>query len=68
MTIGKRLKKWRKINHLTQRKIHEDTGISLGSLSHYEKDRAYMNTHTLLLLYKTYHIDINWLLTGEKNK
>jgi HTH-type transcriptional regulator, cell division transcriptional repressor len=68
MTIGNRLKQWRIKNNLTTSEISDKTGISTGGLSEYENDKKLIGSKTLISLYKTYHIDINWILTGERNE
>lgn len=66
MTIGERLKLWRKENGLSTNEIAERTGLSSGGLSEYENDKKLIGSKTLLMLYETYKIDINWILTGER--
>lgn len=39
MTIGSRLRDWRKGNKLKTTEISEKTGISTGALSNYENDK-----------------------------
>ena len=67
MTIGERLKKWRKDNGLSTSEIAEKTGLSSGGLSEYENDKKLIGSKTLLTLYEIYKIDINWILTGERD-
>lgn len=67
MTIGERLRKWRKDNGLTTSEIADKTGLSTGGLSEYENDKKLIGSKTLLALYENYRIDINYILTGERN-
>jgi transcriptional regulator with XRE-family HTH domain len=65
MTIGERLKKWRKDNGYTTLDIAAKTGLSTGGLSEYENNKKLIGSKTLLALYEAYNLDINWILTGE---
>lgn len=67
-SIGERLKAWRKKNELTLTEISEKTGLSTGGLSAYERNEKQIGTKSLLALWYEYHIDIAWILTGEKGK
>lgn len=66
-TIGERLRQWRKEQKLTTSEIAEKTGISAGGLSEYENNKKLIGSKVLLSLFSEYHIDINWILTGERN-
>lgn len=68
MTIGERLKYWRKENKLTTLNINEKTGIPTGLMSEYENDKKLIGSKNLLSLFEAYNIDLNWLLTGIKNE
>lgn len=68
MTIGERLKAWRKEKSLSTSEIAEKTGLSSGGLSEYENDKKLIGSKTLLTLYEIYKIDINWILTGEREE
>lgn len=68
MSIGERLKYWRTNNNLTMTDISKKTGLSTGGLSDYENDKKVIGSKTLLTLYEHYNLDINWILTGEKNE
>ncbi|WP_394925465.1 helix-turn-helix domain-containing protein [uncultured Robinsoniella sp.] len=65
-TIGERLKEWRKSNKLTMKEVCEKAEISQGGLSDCENDKILLGTKVLLSLYRTYKIDIAWILTGIK--
>lgn len=68
MTIGTRLKEWRKQNHLKTIEISENTGISTGALSNYENDKREISSNFLLKLKEIYNADIYYILTGVKNE
>lgn len=68
MTIGERLKAWRIQNKLTLPEIKEKTGISTGGFSDYEHDKKLIGGKPLIALYNAFHIDIQYILTGEKTK
>lgn len=67
MTIGERLRKWRKDNKLSTTEISEKTGVSTGGMSDYENNKKLIGSKSLLALYEVYKIDINWILTGVSN-
>nr|WP_295683669.1 helix-turn-helix domain-containing protein [uncultured Lachnoclostridium sp.] len=66
MTIGERLKNWRKENKLTSSEVAAKAGISQGGLSEYENDKKLIGSKTLLSLNEAFNIDINYILTGEE--
>ena len=68
MSIGERLKQWRKDKGLTSTEISKATKISQSSISDYENDKMAIGSQALLSLYENYNIDINWILTGIKNE
>ncbi len=68
MTIGERLKQWRKENKYTTIDISEKTGISQSAISDYENNKKAIGSNALIALNDSYNIDINWLLTGVKDE
>lgn len=66
MTIGNRLRAWRKNNNLKTTEISESTGISTGALSNYENDKREISSEFLLKLKGIYNADIYYILTGVK--
>ena len=66
MTIGSRLRDWRKGNKLKTTEISEKTGISTGALSNYENDKREISCNFLLKLQEIYQADIYYILTGVK--
>lgn len=68
MSIGTRLKEWRKLNQLKTTEISENTGISTGALSNYENDKREISSNFLLKLKEVYDADIYYILTGVKNE
>ncbi len=68
MSIGERLRNWRKEKNLTTTQIHEATGISLGALSNYENDKREVGSDLLVQLYEKYNLDIVYILTGVKDE
>ena len=66
MTIGTRLRNWRKSNKKTTTEICKETGISAGALSNYENDKREISSEFLLKLEKNYNVDIYYILTGVK--
>lgn len=66
MTIGNRLREWRKSNNWKTTEISESTGISTGALSNYENDKREISSDFLLKLRDIYNADIYYILTGVK--
>jgi transcriptional regulator with XRE-family HTH domain len=64
-SIGKRVKKIRKLNQMTQVEFSSLLGISQGRLSEIEKDITKPSAETLIQLRKQFNIDLNWLLHME---
>ena len=64
-TQGKRLKAIRQVLNLTQEDLGSKLGISKQFYSNIETDRALLNNDKLVLLYKYYNVNLNFLLTGE---
>jgi transcriptional regulator with XRE-family HTH domain len=63
-SLGKRVKKIRKLNQMTQVEFSSLLGISQGRLSEIEKDITKPSADTLIALRKRFRIDLNELL-GE---
>lgn len=68
MSIGTRLRNWRKINKLNTTDIRDATGISTGALSNYENDKREISSNFLLKIKELYDADIMYILTGVKNE
>jgi transcriptional regulator with XRE-family HTH domain len=67
-TIGQRIKSSRKDKNLSLVKVSELTGLSTGNLSDLENDKFAPSANTLLLLKRTFGVNIDWLLTGNVPK
>ena len=67
MSIGERLRSWRKEKNLTTTQIHEATGISLGALSNYENDKREVGSDLLVQLNEKFNLNIVYILTGVKD-
>lgn len=67
MSIGSRLKEWRKENNLKTTDIRDNTGISIGALSNYENDKRDISSQFLLKIKEVYNADIYYILTGVKS-
>ncbi|MDO4276345.1 MAG: helix-turn-helix transcriptional regulator [Eubacteriales bacterium] len=68
MSVGNRLKEWRKQNNLKMTEIKEKTGISTGGISDYENDKKLIGSKTLICLAENYNIDIHYILTGVRRE
>lgn len=64
-TIGERLRYLREQLGVSQQKVSENTGISRGNLSNYEKNRVKPGSNTLAELAKFYNVSSDWILTGK---
>ncbi|MBR2069168.1 MAG: helix-turn-helix transcriptional regulator [Candidatus Gastranaerophilales bacterium] len=64
-TQGKRLKVIREKLKLTQEELGKKLGISKQYYSNIETDRTLLNNEKLVLLFKYYNINLNYLLAGE---
>lgn len=63
--LGERLRTVRKSIGLTQEILAEALGITKGSLSQFELGISGMNIERLYNISNLYHVNIDWLLTGE---
>ncbi len=63
-TQGQRLKKIRNELNLTQAQLGLALGISKQFYSNIETDRTLLNNEKLVLLYKDYNVNLNYLLGG----
>ena len=68
MTIGERLRVWRKENKISAKVLAENTGILQQTVSNYELNKSPISADFLVELYKKYCIDIIWLITGNKSE
>ena len=67
MSIGTRLREWRKKNKITIKELTETLNISTGSLNYYENDQREIGSNTLIKLKEIYNADIFYILTGMSN-
>ncbi len=68
MSVGERLRDWRKSKKLSTTQVHDATGISTGALSNYENDLREIGSDFLIKLYEIYNADIMYILTGVKDE
>lgn len=68
MTIGERLKIWRKENNLTSKQIEAVTGVSQSAISMYENNKREVSITYVIKLYENFKIDVIYILTGKKNE
>lgn len=66
MSIGERLKLWRKGQNLTLKNISNTTGLSNGGLSENERNIKTISIPALLKIKEHYNIDLNYILTGVR--
>ena len=68
MEIGKKIKKYREENNMTQRDIAEILDVEPGTISKYENDMIEPNIESLKRLAETFNITIDELLKNEEDK
>lgn len=66
MTIGERLRYWRKQHNLTAQELADATNTSQAVISCYERGQCQISTKFTIALYEVYNVNILWLLTGEE--
>jgi len=66
--IGLRLKEVRKSLNLTQEKLKEETGLSIGFISGIETGKKRPSSILLFYLAHRYNVNINYLLTGKGDR
>ena len=64
-TQGKRLKNIRQALNLTQAEFGARLNISKQFYSNIETDRTMLNNEKLVLLFKDYNVNLNYLLGGQ---
>ncbi len=67
MTIGERIKNLRKNLNITAKDFANILQIPLRTIGSYERNEAQPSPKFFSALIDMYHININWLLTGEGN-
>ena len=65
MTLGERIKKVRKNNDLTQQQFAEKIGSTANVLTNYETGRRNPSNSVINNICKTFHINEEWLRTGD---
>ena len=65
MTIGKRIKELRLNLGITSALLADRLAIPVRTIGSYERDEAQPGTKFLNALIEFYHVNINWLLTGN---
>jgi len=64
--FGDKLRLLRKNNNLTQSELAEKLEVSQGHISALEKNEKKPGSEILISLRRYFEVDLNWLLTGEK--
>lgn len=64
MSIGSRLRQWRKKEGIASNIFAAQCGFSEGALSNIENDKVLPSAKILLKLNEQYNLSIDWLLTG----
>jgi len=63
--FGKRLKKWRSAQGLTQQCLADALEITVSTISHSERGRSLLTPVVLVRLHDVYGVSLNWLLLGK---
>ena len=63
-TIGDRIKKLRKLNHLTLQEVAEVLGTSKGNISNYENNVFKPSADSVIELSKLFNVTTDYILTG----
>lgn len=64
MSIGTRLRKWRKENKIKINDIINITGISTGALNNYKNDKRDIPASFLITIHEKLNADIYYIITG----
>lgn len=67
MSIGSRLRQWRKKEGIASNVLAAQCGFSEGALSNIENDKVLPSAKILLKLNEQYDLSIDWLLTGKSS-
>lgn len=66
-TIGDRIKKLRKINHLTLQEVAEVLSTSKGNISNYENNVFKPSADSVIELSRLFNVSTDYILTGTSN-
>ena len=66
MEEGKRIKKIRESLHMTQHEFAELVNKSVVQVGRYERGLSQMPDETKDFLHKEYHVDMNYIVSGDK--
>lgn len=66
--IGNRVRKYRTIRKLTQRRLAELVMVSPSSITRLEKGQIMVSVFTMIEIAKVLDVSISYLLVGENNK
>ena len=63
--IGKRIKEYRKINHITQEMLAEWTGLTAPHISRIENNQKKVSLEAIAAIAKVFQVPVDYLLYGE---
>ena len=66
--IGKRIRGFRRFLGLSQKEFGQKLGLSFQHISRYERGKIIPSGEILAKICETYHINLNWLLTGNSSR
>lgn len=64
LSLGDRIKYVRKKNKMNQVEFAKIIGVSQGTLSELEQDKYKPSIETIILIYKHFKVDLEWLLVN----
>lgn len=65
-SIGKRIRKIRKENNLSQKQLAKKLSVSQATVGHYEKNKRNPSIDNLIKLADIGNVSLDWLITGKK--
>lgn len=65
MTIGKRLKEFRALKHLTILEMSKELNIPVRTAGSYERGEVLPSSKFYSLMIERYNLNINWLISGR---
>ncbi|MCP5106298.1 MAG: helix-turn-helix transcriptional regulator [bacterium] len=68
VSTGKRLRSFRKSQHLTITELSKQVGISIGMISETEAGKNKPSPTLMYAMHRLYNMNLNWLLTGEGDR
>lgn len=65
MELGKQIKKYRQVTHLSQEELADRIYVSRQTISNWENDKNYPDVNSLILLSEVFQISLDTLIKGD---